>query len=705
MATGIPLRLLHRLARLYGVELIYRDTAGRPRLAAPHSLLAVLRALGAPVVSSADIPAALRQRRQQHWQRFCEPVAVAWDGKPFRLPLRLPAAKASGDANFRLELEDGRVWCWRHNLARLPVSRAATVEGRHYEVRQLELPGLPFGYHRLVIERPAGHHEILLIAAPRRAYDTGTNGGTGTGSRERLWGVFLPLYALHSEQSWGSGDLADLETLLDWVHEQGGNLVGTLPLLAAFLDEPFAPGPYEPVSRLFWNEFYLDISRVAEIKECREAREVLNSPAFQEELLSLRAAPLVDYRRGMAAKRRVLELCARHFFTAAAGRQAAFRDWLSQNPAARDYARFRATVTRRQAGWQTWPDRLRDGILREGDYDPQIEAYHLYVQWLARQQFQDLAARARQNGQKLYLDLPLGVHREGYDVWRQRGAFALEASSGAPPDTFFTCGQDWGFPPFHPEGIREQGYRYFIAVLRHHLRHAGILRLDHVMGLHRLFWIPRGLSACEGVYVRYHAEEFYAVLTLESRRQRALLVGEDLGTVPARVRRSMQRHHIHRMYVLPFEYTGNPRAALNPVPTRSLACLNTHDLPPFAGFWQKQAARARAALAVFLYHYGWLAQPAVKTAAIARACLACLAASPARLLLVNLEDLWLETEPQNIPNTTATHPNWRRKARYTLEEFSRQPEVLQVLQAIDYWRDRPPAVLSEGVSPPNKSKR
>ncbi|MBC7325390.1 MAG: 4-alpha-glucanotransferase, partial [Moorella sp. (in: Bacteria)] len=369
-------------------------------------------------------------------------------------------------------------------------------------------------------------------------------------------------------------------------------------------------------------------------------------------------------------------------------RQAALRSWAEKHPAAQDYARFRAVVERQRAGWPAWPARMRNGILQEQDYDPEAERYHLYVQWLAFQQFREAADRARQSGQGLYLDLPLGVHPDGYDVWRERAAFAPEASVGAPPDAFFAQGQDWGFPPLHPERIRDQGYRYYLACLRHHLRHASVLRLDHVMGLHRLFWVPRSLSAREGVYVRYRAEEFYAILTLESQRSRTLLVGEDLGTVPGCVRAAMTRHKVYRMYVLPFEYKPDPYQALRPIPAGVLACLNTHDMPPFKAFWleKEKNINDRLALPLFLRRRGRLQIPTNNVEAVFLACLKHLAASRARLLAVNLEDLWLETAPQNVPGTGDEYPNWRRKARYALETFTQKPEVRAALSEINRLR-------------------
>ncbi|MEJ2047718.1 MAG: 4-alpha-glucanotransferase, partial [Dehalococcoidia bacterium] len=301
----------------------------------------------------------------------------------------------------------------------------------------------------------------------------------------------------------------------------------------------------------------------------------------------------------------------------------------------------------------------------------------------------------------------LGAHPDGYDVWREREAFALETSAGAPPDAVFSRGQNWEFPPLHPERIRERGYRYLIACLRHHLKHAGILRIDHVMGLHRLFLIPSGMEASQGAYVRYRAEELYAILALEAHRHKAIIVGEDLGTVPPYVRPTMTRHGLHRMYVVHYELASDQRR-LPPVPTRVVASLNTHDMPPFAAFWQGldieerrrlgllDSADARAegnrlqsmkeTLITFLRNRSWLHEPKGDVRTVLTTCLSYLAASQAQLVLINLEDLWLETQPQNVPTTGEAYPNWRRKARYTLEQFSQLPQVVDILITVNRLR-------------------
>jgi 4-alpha-glucanotransferase len=406
----------------------------------------------------------------------------------------------------------------------------------------------------------------------------------------------------------------------------------------------------------------------------------------------------------MALKRRVLEELARSFFQNASQRRASFERFIAEHPRLEDYARFRAVGERLRTPWPQWPASLRDGNINPGDYDEAARRYHLYVQWVVEEQLQSLAKEARKTGPGLYLDLPLGVHAHGYDVWRERASFAVEASGGAPPDVVFTKGQDWGFPPLHPGRIREHGYRYVLSYLRRQLKYAGVLRIDHMPVFHRLFWIPQGMEPRNGVYVRYPAEELYALFSLESHRHKAMLVGEDLGTVPLEVPESMARHNVHRMYVVQYLLQADPKEALPEVPSDSIASLNTHDMPPFAAYWQGRDIRQRQelgllgdqdpeheqekrkamleALVAFLRSRRRLGN-AEDVAAVLRASLSHLAESEARIVLVNLEDLWLETRAQNVPSTRGECPNWRNKSRYSFEQFRDMPDVVNTLKEID----------------------
>ncbi len=690
---------LQQLADSYGVELSYQDDRGKPVAATSQELLSVLNVLGAPLQRVEDAASALRQRRQDLCQRVMEPVYLAWDGWPGDVTLRLPARDSSaGKLDCRLELDGGPVHEWSVALSELPTRESAAVEGVSYVVRALHLIGpLPLGYHRFQVRRNEQTWETLLLAAPTQGY-------TAPPDARRTWGVFLPTYAIRSGRNWGAGNFTDLENLIRWVQGLGGGLVGTLPLLAAFLDEPFEPSPYSPASRLFWNEFYLDPLRAPEFAACPEAQALVASPAFQQGIQAAQRSPLVEYKPLMEAKRRVLELLARTAFASTPGRRLLVDEFSKSNPRVEDYARFRAAGERLKATWWTWPERMRGGDLQPGDYDEQARQYHLYVQFLAREQLLALAETAGKTGPGLYLDLPLGVNSDSYDVWRERKVFALGVSGGAPPDAFFSKGQEWGFPPIHPENLRAQGYRYLRNCLQHHMQLAGMLRIDHVMGLHRLYWVPRDLGPKHGVYVRYPADEIYAVFSLESRRHNTILVGEDLGTVPPQVRPTMERHGVRRLYVGQFEMSSDPHNALRPAPPGAVASMNTHDTPTFSGFWRgldiddrqsmglldddgvryekEQRKTTREAVCTFLRQHKYLGKDANESAVL-RAALECIAAGDSGFVLANLEDLWQAPDPQNVPGTWREKPNWRRRAAHALEEFDRTPAVRDTLLAVD----------------------
>jgi 4-alpha-glucanotransferase len=314
------------------------------------------------------------------------------------------------------------------------------------------------------------------------------------------------------------------------------------------------------------------------------------------------------------------------------------------------------------------------------------------------QQMREVANAARRLGSGLYLDFPLGVNASGYDAQRYAHVFANGVNVGAPPDLFFTKGQNWGFPPFDPDALREDRYDYFRKAIRHHVSHAGILRIDHVMGLHRLYWIPPGLDAKDGVYVRYPAEELYAILTLESQRHGCTIVGEDLGTVPAEVPKMMSRHGLRRMYVVQYEIKpANPPLA--PPPATSIASLNTHDMPAFAAWWGGRDIDDRVAQGLLddvgarrereIRERMRRALDAHDVAKALESLLSFLAASDAELVLVNLEDLWREVEPQNVPGVPER--SWRHKFRMGLEDARGDGSIRRIFTNINALRDTPRA--------------
>ena len=715
------LDVLRQLARACGIQVEYVDTSGAVRTASEESLRAVLRALGVDLATLDDAGPALIDRQLTTWRRPVEPVLLSWDGAPDPVELRLPAAHAAARVTCRLVMDEtGITREWTVDAGSLHVVASADIAGERFVARHLPLPtALATGYHRLTLtidDLPAT--EALVIAAPSRTYAGSQDHGAENATGKRLWGLFCPLFALHGGASWGAGDHSDLEALMDFTAGLGGNMVATLPMLAtAFDGENPHISPYSPTSRLFFNEFYLDLRRIKDLKRSSAARGLMESPEFQAEATTLRDRDLVHYGRQMRLKRRVLEYLADSFFDADPDGSAEFRDYLKANPAARSYAFFQAMGERFGRDWRRWPASARVDEI-PARVDQRAVQYHLYAQWQTDIQLRSLAEKARRDGLTWYLDFPIGVDFNSFDVWQDPTSFATGASVGCPPDLVFTKGQNWGFPPLHPDRQRESGYKTLIASFRNHLRYANALRIDHVMGLHRLFWIPDGAEAKHGAFVSFPSAEIYAILSVESHRRQAWLVGEDLGTVPPEVESALNRHAVAGMYVIQYELRPDPMAPLRPVPQTTVAGVNTHDMPPFAAFWtgldlddrqalgllddegiiRERAARAeqKATLVAFLQQEQQIPATTAPddTAAVLAGIWRWLAASSSRVLLLNVEDLWLETESQNTPNTSTERANWQRKLRQSLETFTANPNYRQLLGEIDTLRAAPVAATT-----------
>ncbi len=706
-AVGSDLR---RLAEAMGVMTTFTDAFGTRRTASVDALVAVLRILGAELDEPSGAGGALRAWEADRARSALEPVVVAWDGRLGPFPIRLPVDDPDLPVSILLEADDGS---WTSPPAPLMVSRSADRPGRAGVVDAVAIPPetvgqIPFGYHRFTV-RLGGveHHATLLSAPPRCVPFPGP-----------AWGTFLPLYALRRPGDRGVGDVGDLRRMMEWTESLGGRTVGTLPLYASFLGPrgPFSTSPYSPVSTRFWNELFADVTAAPEHAMEPGSPMDPRPPAERDpsgppvgDPTDPQFVNLIDYRQAMGRTRAILEPMAH-----AAHQDPSRRAWLeravAQRPELDDYARFRAAIERTGTSWRAWPEPARGGLLRESDaiVDAAAARYHRYVQALMADQMAALP-RDPARGVGLLLDLPVGAHPDGYDVWRDRETFAVGANAGAPPDTFFALGQDWGFPPPHREHLRRTGYASVRSRLRTAMRHAAAIRLDHILGFHRLYWIPAGAPPSEGVYVRYPSDELFAVLCIESDAAGTPVVGEDLGTVPKAIHRAMDRHGVLRTYVLELELWPGREPALPAPPRASLATLNTHDLPTFAAYVggtdvddrarmglldaheAEEAAAERGLLLdrlrAMLTDRGLLGPRETRDPrALLRASLELLATSDAELVLVNLEDLWGESLRQNLPGTSTEEPNWRRRARLTFDESIQSPEVVGALEAVDRRR-------------------
>lgn len=672
---GAVPRDLAALAALYEVQATYVDASGRERAASPDTLRALLGALGAPVT---DVRGALRaEQLRQHVEPIEPVVAVPSVGSQV-VPIRLPHGTHPRDC--WLSVEDERGETLRNRL--LPSIRrplgTSTLEGVRVDGYEAQLGTplrmLPPGYYRVRVDCAGVDATSLVVVAPRCPVP------------RRGWGAFLPLHALRTASDWGVGNYPALGAFARWVSSLGGDLVGALPLYPQFLggaaggpaerqgephperSGPPAPieiSPYLPVTRLGWNELYVDPAALPEIEGSPEARALLESDRFQADLAAARRATFVDYPATMALVRSVLEPLSRAAFESRSPRRDALEAFARDHPELVAYARFRAGETGAGAATGSRENTAATPAPRTPFPETAEGRYHLYAQWAAFGQLADV-------GDGLFLDLPVGVHPQGFDTHWEPDAFCEGVEGGAPPDLFFSKGQKWGIRPFHPRGLRTQQYRHLIDVLRHAMSHATTLRLDHVMGLYRLYWVPEGAEATDGAYVRYRDEELRAIVALEAARSGTAVVGEDLGTVPAEVREGMAEDRMLRSWVLQFEVSAD--TPLPEPPELSMASIGTHDLARFAEFFE---APERAALRRVL---GGDARRGL------RMCLDHLAAGPARSMLVDIEDLWLERWPHNRPGTGPEAGNWQHRSARTLEELTSDEDVIGAFERIDALR-------------------
>ncbi|MBL8948276.1 MAG: 1,4-alpha-glucan branching protein GlgB [Myxococcales bacterium] len=670
-----------RLAQAFGLQVGYFDFNHSFRGADPEVVAAVVRALGGD--PDADVDAQLHAREIERWRTVVDPVVVAWDGACAPI-LRLPSAAVGRSLSITIRCEDGENFVHELVPSACPVVDDAVCDGTSFVAVRAALPFvLPLGYHRLEID--GARTAAMVMSAPRRVWSPAAG--------QRHFGVFAPLYALRSERSLGVGDLTDLGDLFAWIGERGGSVVGTLPLLSAYLDEPCEASPYVPCSRLAWNELFLDLQAIPEFAASPEANALLASPEVQATIAALRRAEFVDHRTEIRLRRRLFAPLAARVFERGGPRLAALEAFAAARPELVDYARFRAAQEKFGVLWDRWPTAAAAGMLRDDDLDPDALRHHIFAQFCCHEQLTHLGTRAQQGGLGLYLDLPVGVHGLGFDPWRHRDVFVHGLATGAPPDLLFAGGQNWAFPPLSPDALQRTHHAYTIAMIRNHLRYAKVLRIDHVMGLHRLYVIPQGAQATDGIYLSYAADQMYAIFAIESHRSQTLLVGEDLGTVPPEVHAAMHEHGVLGMHVV--EYAARAEGpALEPAAPGSVASINTHDMPTFAAFWDgddiddrvalgwiddaaaaadhRQRARLRANL-----RRHWSAQlpiaPDADADAALAACIAELGRSEAQLVLVSLEDLWGERKPHNVPGTWLERPNWRRRARHRIDALEDVP--------------------------------
>ncbi|MBL8659548.1 MAG: 4-alpha-glucanotransferase [Rhodospirillales bacterium] len=725
---------LDHLARLAGIESEYWDIWGNLHRTGDAGKVSILGALGFAADSEAAIAASTASIEQAAWAQGLPPVAVFRLGQAIEISLVLPAARGDRGIACRILEEGGH----GHHFTVVPDQGALVEEreiaGEVLQRRILNLPvSLPLGYHDLYLdlgEEALGSGELgharLIVAPPGCYLPEPLAGGA------RRWGISTHLYSLRREGDWGIGDFTGLAALVDLASELGAALIGLNPLHALFLEHPDRASPYSPSSRLFLNPLYIDPEAVADFAESRKARSVAKS--MTKELASLRAATFIDYAKVAACKRRIFSALFenfrdRHLASSddSDGRAAAFAAFVRDGgEPLRRFALFEV-LSRHFAGasWTDWPEEFRhcDGpaVVAFAETHRDDLAQVQYLQWQADKQLAAAQARAYALGLPIgmYRDLAVGAAADGADSWIAQDVIVNSATVGCPPDPFNMLGQDWGTPPLHPLALRAQGYAAFANIVRANMRHAGALRIDHVMGLLHLFWIPAGQKPDSGAYIQYPFEDLLAVLALESHRNKCLVVGEDLGTVPEGFRERMAAANVLSYRVLYFEKDGERFKQPTEYPKLALACVTTHDLATLAGFWgeadidlkrelslypdaaSEEGERAsrqadRDQLLAALESQGLLGDPGSRPAegaamdpALSAAVHRYLSRSPVSLLLVQIDDLTEETEQLNLPGTDRERANWRRRLHLPIRDIRGSAVISALATGLEERSARP----------------
>ena len=629
------------------------------------------------------------------------------------------------------------VWTYGKKMA-LPVEGKGefswiltTEEGKQYQGqvaggKNLSLPTrLPEGYHSLTLTQSDERWHCRVIVAPERCYEP-----KPLKEAKKLWGACVQLYTLRSEKNWGIGDFGDLKAMLPEVAKRGGAFIGLNPIHALYPANPESASPYSPSSRRWMNVIYIDVNAVEDFAKSEEAQAWWKLPATQKKLKAARDVVQVDYTAVTELKMTALRMVWKRFAKRNDEQMTAFRYFVDKEgeslywQAAFDALHaYQVKEDPMRWGWPVWPEAYRT------TESPEVHAFckkhadevdfYLWLQWLAYTQFADCWQTSQRDEMPigLYRDLAVGVAEGGAETWCDRELYCLKASVGAPPDILGPLGQNWGLPPMDPHIIAARAYEPFIELLRANMKNCGALRIDHVMSVLRLWWIPYGETADHGAYVQYPVDALLSILALESKRHNCMVIGEDLGTVPVEIVSKLRKSGVYSYKVLYFE-NDHEKTFRSPkaYPEQSMAVATTHDLPTLRGYWEsgdltlgnelglypdadvlrglyQDRELAKQGLLDALHKYGTLPQRAghkaslmSMTATLSRGMQRYIADSNSALLGLQPED-WLQmSSPVNIPGTSTEYPNWRRKLSTSLEAMFADDDVNKLIKDLDKRR-------------------
>lgn len=728
---------LDKLASAVGIASEYTDKAGQIHVTADETKLFFLKAMGVPAETEKERLSSLEYFEELPWRRMMPHTAVVLtDELPAAFILSLPA-DAPRTLAWHIALEDGSERQGTLQTSPVVPEETRRLDGRLYRrVKAVPDTDIPVGYHRITFSAGDMTAASTLIVAPPRGYTP--ENMTSWRDIDRIWGVPVQLYALRSERNWGIGDFTDLSALLDILKRQGADIIGLNPLNTLFHDNPGEASPYRPSSRLYLNPLYIDVEAVPEYAGSEEAQQLVNSFEFQMRLKNARQTKFVDYQCVCDLKTRALTAVYKTFLARAgsgdpedARRHEAFEKFKADHfPTLDELCTFEALREKIGNGFpapgqKDWPDCYRRAgtpeVRRFAEENAFLIDFFKFIHWVADTQLAAVFEKSRRLKFKigLYQDQAVGVASDGAEPWAHPDSFVKGVDIGAPPDKMRPRGQRWGFAIPNPLALNANSYTHYRDLMRFNMKYAGALRIDHVMGLYRLFWAPElngEEKVVNGAYVYYAMRTLLAIIAIESQRAKCIVIGEDLGTVPKGFRGKMYRARLFSTKVL---HRQRDREGHFFETTRyfpfSLAQVSTHDQPSIPAYWtfydleifkkcnlflsqeqyekacQERAEICRTMIESFKKEGLWtedvpsrldiMKDPRLRRRLIIKTN-QFIARSKSSIFLVRFEDIFGQTEMINVPGTTNEYPNWRLKLPLNIDEMENSPEMAEAFAMI-----------------------
>lgn len=724
-------RALDCLAVMRGIETQYVDAWGNPASIDESTKAKLLTVMGYDTSSDQALSGQIETKIQSEWLKPMEPVQVVRKGQNAIVTVRLPIELVNDQHQFLITLEDGT----QFNQLFLPVDcemlGAGVVDDSEYQAYAVPLKvDLVLGYHciELAAKGDSSFADMRLIVAPERCYTP-----TDITQGKKIWGLSVQLYCLRSESNWGIGDFSDLKYLVEQSAKQGADFIGLNPIHALYPSNPEACSPYGPSSRRWLNYLYIDVALIDGYNH-ESVQALVQSSGFQQQLAHARQLDYIDYETvaslKLSALSKVFDVFNRQYLSKNTRVNKSFRQFVDQGG---DSLQVLATFDAMQEslaaqgdpswGWPVFPKKFADFHSADVDKFKKQNAnrikFYLFLQWQAALQFEIASETATELGMiiGLYRDLAVGVSEGSAEIWGNKSLYCTEASVGAPPDILGPLGQNWGLPPMDPEKLYEQAYQPIIDLFASNMHASGALRIDHAMALLRLWWVKRGDDAKQGGYVYYSVDDLLGILALESQRNKSLVIGEDLGTVPDEIRDKLTDNGIYSYRVFFFEQSEDG-GFYSPghYPVQSMSTLTTHDMPTLIGYWHCNDLELGKQLGLYcdqqvldcLYQdrhvnkqqilnslhghasvdhsVGHEVNHTPMTEALNYGLQTHMAGGSSALLSLQLED-WLQMDkPVNIPGTFKEYPNWKRKLSRSLSSIFDDQNINQLANAIDSAR-------------------